>query len=191
MCVILSPSLSRREARVKHTHTHNAHTYHSRVKLGEERRARIYARAHTYTQAEARTLPCKKAGGNHDQARIWASKVRVRTQPRTRNAITRVSKSPSRSGRPFLASRPCLPTPFSPPGAEYAPRNVREKFCQSAEVRTCVLDYRKKIGILLPFTGELEGTVLHCYIHRARVTQAYTMYVHRIYLCTRARWSVY
>lgn len=35
--------------------------------------------------------PCKKAESNHDQARIWASKVRVRTQLRTRNAITRVS----------------------------------------------------------------------------------------------------
>lgn len=46
--------------------------------------------------------PCKKAESNHDQARIWASKVRVRTQLRTRNAITRVSNPLVSLLDPFL-----------------------------------------------------------------------------------------
>lgn len=81
----------------------------------------------------------KKAGGNHDQARIWASKVRVRTQLRTRNAITRVSKSPSRSGRlfspafpSFLLHRVCI---------EERARKIRPS------VDTSVLQHRKKLNL--------------------------------------------
>jgi hypothetical protein len=101
------------------SNTHLSHPYdvRSRAKNGARWRTRERIQMHRCGRRG------KKAGGNHDQARIWASKVRVRTQLRTRNAITRVSKSPSRSGRPFLAC-PLLP----PSSTEYAPRNVREKF---------------------------------------------------------------
>lgn len=54
--------------------------------------------------------PCKKAESNHDQARIWASKVRVRTQLRTRNAITRVSNPLVHTPRPAPLD-PFLPDP--------------------------------------------------------------------------------
>jgi len=101
----------------------------------------------------------KKAEGNHDQARIWASKVKVRTQLRTRNAITRVSKSPSRSGRPFLAC---------PPLNEYAPRNVREKFVHPW---TRVLDQRKKLDPL-PFIESSLKRCCHIVVHK---TQFYCM----------------
>lgn len=103
--VILSPSLSRREG--------------SHVLFRAKQPCKERARAHTRCG--------KKAEGNHDQARIWTSKVRVRTQLRTRNAITRVSKSPSRSRRPFLAR-----IPFSSPAPGMHRRNAREKFASSS-----------------------------------------------------------
>lgn len=86
------------------SNTHLCHPYdvRSRAKNGAR------WRTHERIQMHGCGRRGKKAGGNHDQARIWASKVRVRTQLRTRNAITRVSKSPSRSGRPFLACPPSL-----------------------------------------------------------------------------------
>ena len=109
------PSLSHEETRVKYAYSH-PHDVRSRAKNSALWCTRERIQIHGCGRRS------KKAGGNHDQARIWASKVRVRTQLRTRNAITRVSKSPSRSGRPFLAYLP------SSASTEYALRNVREKF---------------------------------------------------------------
>ena len=60
----------------------------------EKNDARPRARARPCAHSRRKLAPCKKAESNHDQARIWTSKVRVRMQLRTRNAITRVSKSP-------------------------------------------------------------------------------------------------
>lgn len=96
----------------------------------------------------------KKAGGNHDQARIWASKVRVRTQLRTRNAITRVSKSPSRSGRPFLA---CPPPPLPP-----APSMHRGTCAKSLSIRGHVCTAIAKSWTFPPFVG--ASLKRRCYI---------------------------
>lgn len=87
------------------SNTHLSHPYDVRNRAKNDARWRTRERI----QMHGCGRHGKKAGGNHDQARIWASKVRVRTQLRTRNAITRISKSPSRSGRPFLACPSTLP----------------------------------------------------------------------------------
>lgn len=125
------PSLSHEETRVKYV----SHPYdvRSRAKNGARWRTRERIQMHGCGRRG------KKAGGNHDQARIWASKVRVRTQLRTRNAITRVSKSPSRSGRPFLACSPSLPPPSSMHWGTCA---------KSSSVDTHVLEHCKKLGPL-------------------------------------------
>ena len=73
--------------------------------------------------------PCKKAESNHDQARIWASKVRVRTQLRTRNAITRVSNPLVHTPRPAPLD-PFLPDPCTLPSF-FDKRLLRDQDCIS------------------------------------------------------------
>lgn len=104
------------------------------------------ARGGVHANARIQMHGCrgKKAGGNHDQARIWASKVRVRMQLRTRNAITRVSKSSSRSGRPFLA--------YPPSSAAGMHRGTCAK---SSSIRGHVCSIIAKSWTFLPFTGTI------------------------------------
>lgn len=73
--------------------------------------------------------PCKKAESNHDRARIWASKVRVRTQLRTRNAITRVSNPLVHTPRPAPLD-PFLPDPCTLPSF-FDKRLLRDQDCIS------------------------------------------------------------
>lgn len=134
------------------SNTHLSHPYdvRSRAKNGARWRTRERIQMHGCGRRG------KKAGGNHDQARIWASKVRVRTQLRTRNAITRVSKSPSRSGRPFLA---CLPPP-----------SLLHRVCteeRARKVRPSVrghvwLGHRKKLDLSAVRWSELKKVLPYC-----------------------------
>ena len=109
------------------SNTHLSHPYDARSRAKNGARWRTLERI----QMHGCGRRGKKAGGNHDQARIWASKVRVRTQLRTRNAITRVSKSPSRSGRPFLAYPPSLPPPNMHRGTCAKSSTIRGRMCWS------------------------------------------------------------
>lgn len=105
-------------------------------------RARARPCAHRPQEAARRA---KKAESNHDQARIWASKVRVRSQLRTRNAITRASKSPlqhplslSPSLSPSFRTKSCLSNKFRPTMTLATLFFFRSYYHQILEVSPCV-----------------------------------------------------